>query len=87
MDYRADLLNTVFDRVRSRLHKRPDSLCRFIERWHGSGGGIEAWFKVKFVASIPKNLAVVRTGGAFRRQRAETGVAPLKTEGKKITRI
>jgi hypothetical protein len=74
MDYRVDLLKKVFDLVGSRLKERGDSLCRYLERWHGSAGGIEGWFKVEFVASVPKNLATVLTGSA----------ATPKTSGKKF---
>lgn len=95
MNSRTDLLYAIFDHVKRRLSERADSLCLFIEHWHGSNGGIEGWFKVEFVAAVPPHLAIIRTGSAYslmatRRRfpdlRLErTGEVPLEIELKAST--
>ena len=64
MDQSAEFLTVVFDRVRDRLTERKDSLCLFVQHWHGRNGGIEGWLKVEFVAAVSADVCVVRTGSA-----------------------
>ncbi len=61
---RKDIINRVFKLVYNRLENQAESLQHYIERWHGSHGGIEGWFKVEFVASIPSKEMKIYTGSA-----------------------
>ncbi len=63
---RQDILNSVFKLTYDRLTKQSESLKFYIERWHGSNGGIEGWFKVELVAAIPSDVIKITTGSATR---------------------
>lgn len=87
MKSRQDILNEIFNYTYDRLKLRKESLQFFVNRWNGSFGGIEGWFKVELVASIPDDLIKITTGSASRGKSTGKRYPDLRFEHKNIAPI
>jgi len=84
---RQNILNSVFQLVYNRLTKQAESLQHYVERWNGSSGGIEGWFKVELVAAIPNDVGQIKTGSAARGKSTGKKYPDLLLESKNIEPI